>query len=730
MAKCKYDWPEASQRRLIGKRIKRIDGPAKASGRAKYTFDINRPGMLFAKVLRSPYAHATVKSIDTSEAEKLPGVKAVRVIKGAGKEVQWQGDEVAAVAAEREEIAEDAIRKIKVEYEQLPFLVTEEDIGQAGDRVKPAVQLKKGDPDQAFQDPDAVISEGYYGIPVITHCCLESHGQVTEWPDPQSLKVWASTQGVSILGNQFAEPLGIPQNNVDVVCEYIGAGFGSKFQVDVWGLEGARLSKDAGGKAVKLMLERDAEVLVAGARPSLFAKVRVAAKKDGTLTAWEAESWGTGGIQGAGTPPLPYVFGGTTTKGGIPNQNRKHTAVACNIGGARAWRAPNHPQACLVTMGALDDLAAKLNMDPIEFFSKNADLAPNAEFAKTYREELQKAAELAEWKSHWHPRGDKTSGHVKRGLGVSLHTWGGDPHRSTCDVIIKPDGSVEVKLGSQDLGTGTRTVIAIVAAETFGLPVEAVKVTLGDSRYPFDGPSGGSTTVGGVSASTRRGSVDALEKLFAAVAPSLGAQPDQLEAVDGHIRVKGGTSKSLTWKQACAKLGVNAVQAQGVQDDPKKDPRSICNLSRGGVGGVQTADVSVDTETGIVRINRMVAAQDCGLVIDLKTAESQVYGALIMGVCYALYEEKIMDSQTGRMLNPNMEFYKLAGIGDIGELVVHMMTGPGYDERGVIGVGEPPVISPRAGVANAVANAIGVRVPTLPLTPDRVLAALEKGGMA
>jgi xanthine dehydrogenase YagR molybdenum-binding subunit len=731
MARCKYDWPAAGQRRLIGKRIQRIDGPAKASGRAKYTFDINRPGMLFGKMLRSPYAHATVKSIDTSEAEKLPGVKAVRVIKGPGQklqEVQWQGDEIALVAAEREEIAEDAIRKIKVEYEQLPYLVTEEDLSQAGDHLKPAVELKKGDPDKAFQDPDAVVSEGYYGIPVITHCCLEPHGQVTEWPDPQSLKVWASTQGVSILGGQFAEALEIPQNNVDVICEYIGAGFGSKFQVDVWGLEGARLSKAAGGKAVKLLLERDHELLDAGGRPSLFAKVRVAAKKDGTLTAWQSESWGTGGLGGAGSLNLPYVFAGPP--GGVPNQSRKHTYVACNIGGSRAWRAPNHPQMCLVTMAALDDLAAKLNMDPIEFFTKNAELAPNPEFVRTYREELQKAAQLADWKKNWHPRGDKTSGHVKRGLGVSLHTWGGNPHRSTCDVSIRPDGSVEVKLGSQDLGTGTRTVIAIVAAETFGLPVEAVKVTLGDSRYPFDGPSGGSTTVGGVSASTRRGSVDALEKLFAAVAPSLGAEPSQLEAVDGHIRVKGNTAKSLSWKQACAKLGVNAIQAQGVQDDPKKEPKSICDLSTGGVGGVQIADVSVDTETGIVRINRMVAVQDCGLVINLKTAESQVYGALIMGVCYALYEEKIMDAQTGRMLNPNMEFYKLAGIGDIGEFVVHMMTGPGYDERGVIGLGEPPVISPGAAISNAVANAIGVRVPTLPLTPDKVLAALEKGGMA
>ena len=309
-------------------------------------------------------------------------------------------------------------------------------------------------------------------------------------------------------------------------------------------------------------------------------------------------------------------------------------------------------------------------------------------------------------------------------MGVSLHTWGGDPHDGTCAVTIQPDGSVAVKLGSQDLGTGTRTVINIVVAQTLGVPLEAVKVEIGDSKYPPDGPSGGSTTVGGVSGSTRRGAVNARDELFKVVAPALGAQPDQLEAVDGQIRVKGDSSKSLTWKQACAKLGVKPIEAQGEQAR-----NSECKLNSGGVGGVQVADVSVDTETGMVRINRMVAAQDCGLIIDLKTAESQCYGALIMGICYSLYEEKIMDAQTGRMLNPNMEFYKLAGIGDIGELVVHMMTGPGYDERGVVGLGEPPVISPGAAISNAVANAIGVRVPTLPITPDKVLAALEKGGM-
>ncbi|HSO73642.1 MAG TPA: molybdopterin cofactor-binding domain-containing protein, partial [Blastocatellia bacterium] len=216
-------------------------------------------------------------------------------------------------------------------------------------------------------------------------------------------------------------------------------------------------------------------------------------------------------------------------------------------------------------------------------------------------------------------------------------------------------------------------------------------------------------------------SLDALDLIFAKAAPALDAKPEELEAVGGTVRVKSNTSKNMTWAQACAKLGAMPITVRGKNPGPG-------NLGGQGVGGVQMADVSVDVETGIVRMNKMVAVQDCGLIIDLKTAESQVYGALIMGVCYALYEEKITDPRTGRMLNPNMEFYKLAGIGDIGELVVHMMTGKGYDERGVIGLGEPPVVSPGAVISNAVANAIGVRVSTLPLSPERVLGALEKKG--
>ncbi len=712
MPKCRYDWPPARERKHIGKRVTRLDGPVKSSGRAKYSYDINRPGLLYAKILGCPHPHAKVKAVDTSAAEKLPGVKAVRVVQGPGAEINWAGDEIAIVAAETEEIAADGVRRIKVDYEILPHFVSDSDLEGAGDRARPLAEQRTGDPDAAFKDPEAVISEGFYGQPVITHCCLEAHGQVCEW-EGDKLTVWASTQNVSGLPGAFAEALEIPAANVRIITQHMGGGFGSKFGPDRWGIECARLAKET-GRPVKLMLERDLELEIAGGRPSHYAKVRLAAKKDGTITGWESQSWASGGLGGGGMPPIPYVLN-------IPNQLKKHTALVSNFGPARAWRAPNHPQAAVLTLCAVDDLAHQLGMDPIELFYKNADLA--GERASVYREELRKAAKLAEWSKLWHPRGDKTPGPIKRGLGVSIHTWGGAGHNSNANVTIRQDGSVEVAIGSQDLGVGTRTVIAIVAAETLGLPIEAITVKIGDSAFPASGASGGSTTVGGVSSSTRRGCVDALAELFAKVAPALGVEPDKLEARGGRIQVKDDPSKNLTWKAACAKLGVNPVQVTG------KNPGD-CKLTDSGVGGAQIADVSVDIETGIVKMNRFVAVQDCGLVVDLKTAESQCYGAMIMGVCYSLFEEKVMDRITGRMLNPDMEFYKLAGVGDIGEFVVHMMTGPGYDERGVIGLGEPPVCSPGAAISNAVANAIGVRVPTLPITPDKVLAALEKGGVA
>ena len=785
-----YQWPDPEHRTLIGQRVSRVDSPDKVAGRARYTYDVKRPGMLFGKMVRSPYAHAKVVSIDISAAEKMPGVKAIEIVQKQGSTVHWAGDEVVAVAAVDEASAEDAARAIKVQYQKLPHLVSDaeppagaaqsqgplsiDDIGDMIDNQVPDNQIigqikqygvsfkvtedeakeakqegvsdaiidavrkaevhpeaagavksnyqkaatqTQGDVDKAFGEAE-VVSEGLYGASMITHCCMEPHGSTSEWTDSDHLLVHMSTQNVSGIAGQMAEPLKVPSSNIRVHQDHVGGGFGSKFGPDRWGIVTAQLSRKAGGHPVRFMQERDAELKVAGARPSAFARVKVGARKDGTLVAWQSQSWGSGGPGGGGMPPIPYVFA-------IPNQKKEHTAIRTNVGPSRAWRAPNHPQAAVLTMCALEDLAAKLNMDPYEFFLKNIELTrlPNV-----YRDEMPIAAEMIGWKEKWRPRGQNISGTTARGLGMSMHTWGGRGHASDCDLTIYPDGSVDIKMGTQDIGTGTRTCIAVVAADALGLKAENIKLYIGDTQYPPSGGSGGSTTPGGVSSSTRRAVVDARDALFAKVAPGLNAKPEELEARDGQVRVASDHSRSLSWKDACARIGATPITCHGHNDQAASKNKP--DLTNSGVGGVQMAEVEVDTETGIVQVTRMVAAQDCGLVIDPKMAESSVLGAMIMGISSALFEEKVMDSRTGIMLNADMEFYRLAGFNDVPELKAHMMTGKGYDERGVIGLGEPPAVSPCAAISNAVANAIGIRVPFVPLTPDRVLAALHNNAKA
>ena len=706
----KYYWPEREKRDLIGRRISRLDGPVKVTGRAKYSYDVNREGMLYARFVTCPYAHAKVVSVDVEAARSMPGVEAVRIIQDVGSEIKWALDEVAVLAAETEEIARDAVEAIRFEYEVLEHFVTEEDRDSAPEARAADAQVE-GKPDEMMAAADVKV-EGTYRMAPISHACLEAHGQVCEWDADGKMTAWCSTQAVSRLPNQFSQALKIPAGDVRILTPYMGGGFGSKFGIDRWGVECGELARET-GRPVKLMLERDSEMTVAGDRPSAFAKIKVGCQKDGRIQAWESESWGSGGPAGTGSTPIPYVFR-------IPDRRHQHTSIPTNIASSRAWRAPNHPQACFLTMSALEDAAAALNMDPLQFLRKNLHMT--GRLAATYEQEFSVAAKLMDWEEKWRPRSQSEGGPVRRGLGLSVHTWGGRGHASQCEVSVHPDGLVQARIGTQDLGTGTRTVMAIILADTFGLKLEDVRIDLGDSRYPQSGPSGGSTTVGGVSSSTRMAAQDALSEVFNRVAPELGVEAGDLEAWRGRIRSKTDPSKSLSWKDAAAKIGVTSIVVMGL--NPRGGP-----LTNSSVGGVQMADVSVDIETGVVKVNKMVAVQDCGLIVDLKTAETQVYGALIMGIAYALTEEKITDPVTGRMLNADMEFYKLPGLLDIGELEVHMMTGPGYDDRGVIGLGEPPVISPGAALANAVANAIGVRVPYLPLTSERVINALEKGGV-
>ncbi|MCS6851093.1 MAG: xanthine dehydrogenase family protein molybdopterin-binding subunit [Gemmataceae bacterium] len=741
--KAAHPWPK--QRRLIGTRVRRIDGPEKATGTAKYSYDYNRPGMLHAAILRCPHAHARLVKIDLSVAEKMPGVKATHLIANEGKELFYAGDEIVALAADTEEHLADALRAVKVQYEVLPFFVREKDalehpeqktVGGAGkSNVNRVAEATKGNVEAAYKTADAVI-EGEYGAATVCHQCLESHGLVAEWDKDGNLTVWCSTQAVVGTAAALAQHFKLPPAKVKCITHYMGGGFGSKFGPDVQGIAAAELAKKAGAP-VKLMLDRAEEITVAGNRPSAYGKVKIAGTKDGLITAYEVDCYGTPGIGNAATVNmglLPYVY-----QDAIPNWKRNHAIVRLNAGAARAMRAPGHPQNCLLTECAIDDLAAKLGLDPMVVRLKN--LPPNDPTAakndptsflairhSLYSKEIEIAAQLADWKKKWHPPGAE-EGPIKRGIGMALHTWGGfasaQPNEVT--IVISRDGSVLVESSTQDLGTGQRTVNALVAAEILGLEPGDITVRIGESQLGSSSGSGGSTTCPSQAPATLQAACNARDDLFAKIAPRLGAKPEDL-AIEKASVVDKASGKKWSWKEACARLGMDQAKGTGVWNQKLSQQRENANISNGQVGGVQIAEVVVDTETGVVRCTEVVAVQDCGMIVDLLTCESQVAGGVIMGLNYALFEERIMDRHTGRQVNADMEFYKLGGIKDMPRIKVHMYDMP---ERGVIGIGEPPTISTAAAISNAIFNAIGVRVPFAPFTPDRVLAALaQKGGKA
>jgi xanthine dehydrogenase YagR molybdenum-binding subunit len=815
-------WPK--KRRLLGTRVRRLDGPAKATGRAKYSYDINRKGMLHGRILRSPYAHAKIKSIDTSALKQVPGFKALLVVGVArnatvvgidgdqltyrvvaakrkakkedptepppkegqftvrvtpavtlirkdkvvklsdlkpgdpvtveneqdavGRELFYAGDEVAAVAADTEEHAKDALKAIKVEYQELDHMVSEEEVLKTPDKKTTPGPLKgnlsagsaatRGDIDAGFKDAEAV-AEGTYGVPVISHQCLESHGLVAEWDQDGGLTVWASTQATVATAVALAGRFGIPQAKVKCITHYMGGGFGSKFGPDIQGIIAADLARRAGA-AVKIMLDREEEVTTAGNRPSAYGTVKIGGKKDGSITAFAIDCYGTSGYAGGATVNLnllPYVY-----LDAIPNWKRAHSVALINAGGARAMRAPGHPQNCVLTEFAVDDLAAKLGIDPLVIRRKN--LPPNNPDVKAkdpvawagrrndvYNEELDIALQLSGWKERWHPPGKGPGqGPIKHGIGMALHTWGGfaagGKTANECTVRINKDGSVTAETSTQDLGTAQRTVTAIVAAEILGLMPTDVVVNLGESQYGFSSGSGGSTTCPSQAPAALLAAQAARDDLFNKAGPKVGADPKDLAIEPGQV-VNTKTKQAWAWKEFCARLGMDEAKGKGEWSLALSNEPDNANISSGQVGGVQIAEVLVDSETGAVRVKHMVAVQDCGLVVNKMACESQVAGGVIMGLNYALFEECIRDKVTGRQCNPDMEFYKLGGLGDMPRITVHMMDMP---DRGVIGIGEPPTISTAAAIGNAVFNALGVRVPILPLTPKRVLDALAKGGKA
>jgi xanthine dehydrogenase YagR molybdenum-binding subunit len=707
----KYNWT-STPRTVVGTRVKRLDGPDKVSGRAKYTFDVTRPGMLYGRIIRSPYPHAKVVSVDLSGAQSVKGFKTALLVRDPKDDktnvVMYQGDEVAAVVADTEEHAIDAARAVKVQYEPQPAVISVDAAlaGRAPDVFKPA-NVREGRTDESgdlaagFQAAAFKLDQTY-ATHVITHVCMESHGTVCEW-DGDKLTAWVTTQGVNSARENFATGLSIPQASVRVICQYMGGGFGSKLQLGAEGLICAKLAKQAGAP-VKLMLDRKEEHLVTGNRPSAAAHVKAGVSADGLITAYDAESWGTGGAGAAAGFPLPYIYV-------MPNRRRAHKDVFINTGTQRPMRAPGHPQGSFITEIMMDELADLVKMDPIEFRLKNLPPeAPNA----MWRSYLKEGADAFGW-SKRHPTGDSTPGSIKTGMGVAIGTWGGGgrgPSVAHCE--IASDGGVIMRVGTQDIGTGTRTLVAMVTADALGLQPSHVTPEIGDTQFGVSGGSGGSTTAASTSPGMRIAALKALEALKEKIAPELGVPADSLVAQGGRIQAKDNPSKGLSWADACKRIGPQPITA-----DADWQP----GMTSATTSGVQFAEAKVDVKTGIVRVTRVLAIQDCGLVLNQLTAESQVYGGVVGSLNFALFEDRILDRRTGQMVNPNMEWYLLAGMSDIPPIEVRLKN---MAERGVVGLGEPPTVPTAAAVTLAVRNAIGTTVRSLPLTPAKIIQSLQQ----
>jgi xanthine dehydrogenase YagR molybdenum-binding subunit len=468
------------------------------------------------------------------------------------------------------------------------------------------------------------------------------------------------------------------------------------------------------------MLTRKDEHLSVGNRPSSDQKLRIGAKKDGTLTAIHLVNYGTAGVgTGAGAGgPAGNMYA-------CPNVLVEEADVFINAGPAAAFRAPGHPQGCFALEQGIDELAEKLGLDPLALRDK-IDESP------ARRVERRVGAEKFSWSRRRAPGSD--AGPVKRGVGVAQGVW----YRFTdmdsgVEVRLTRDGSVELLSGVQDIGGGIRTALAQVVAEELGIAPSDVDVKIGDTAFPNGPASGGSVTTNSITPPARNAAYTIRRKLFELAAAELGAGPDDLAAAGGKIFVAANPSKSLTFRQACRKLPTEQIAERAVRTP---------NYASGGTdrprrpdlyGGVQFAEVTVDVETGVVRVARVVAVHDCGRPINPLGVVSQVNGGILQGISYALFENRILDRNTGFMVNPNLEQDKILGSRETPEIEVHLIEE--YRARSSTdagGIGEPATIPTAAAVANAVYNATGVRIRELPMTPARVLAALAaaKGGRA
>ncbi|HEX2513068.1 MAG TPA: molybdopterin cofactor-binding domain-containing protein, partial [Chloroflexota bacterium] len=580
---------------------------------------------------------------------------------------------------------------------------------------------QRGDPEAGFRQADAIIDQ-LYTTQSALHNCLEPHSCVATW-EGDSLTLWDSTQSIFEVRQQVAQKLRLPEHHVRVIKQYMGGGFGSKQIAWKHTVIAALLSR-AAGRPVQLMLDREAENLAVGNRNATRQRVRLGARRDGTLTAIDtrihlvAGAHQVGGEGSSVDGPYQRLYR-------CPNVRTEQQPVYTNTGPAVAFRAPGHVEGAFALESAMDELARALQLDPVELRQRNY-AAEDQKRDKPYtipqalRVCYERATEHFGWSTYRRP---PAAGPRRRGIGFAAHDWGGSGYPpGYAWVKLNADGTADVVTGTQDIGTGTRTALTQVAAEELGLPLEQIALHLGDTAQgPYAPVSSGSATQATIGPAVRAAAADARAQLLEAAATYLEVPPTRLRVEGGQILVEGESEPATTVAEVTGRIAPHMIQGHGARG-PNPTDKAVRTF------GAQCVEVEVDVETGEVTVLRVVASHDCGRVINPTMVDSQVVGGVTQGLGYALSEERVVDAARGVVLNANLEDYKVPTVADI-PLIHHVaadLPDPEANPTGAKGIGEPPLVPTAPAVASAVFDATGVRLRDLPLSRPKLLEALQR----
>jgi xanthine dehydrogenase molybdenum-binding subunit len=727
---------------VVGKSTPRIDAYERVTGQAQYTGDLQLPGMLYARVLRSPHPHAKIISIDTSKAEKLPGVKAV--IHHGNAQIPWSsgghthrrfifnnpvrfvGDPVAAVAAADRHIAEEALGLIEIKYEKLPHVLDpNEALKPDAPKIAPQGNLSVGkgnfsapieeswgDLEKGFKAADRIFEDTYI-TKHVNNAQLEPRVSVAKW-EAGKLTVFASTQGVSNARTDIAKDFGLPLSKVRVVSKYMGGGFGNKNQAQDYDYMTAMLAKVT-SQPVKLEFTREDDYIGMHGRWSSEQHYKIGVKQDGTITAVQLDAVTN---MGAYRKQSGNLSG--TDFYEIANFRKHIKPVHTNTVVGANYRAPAYPQSVFGFASFLDQIAFELGINPLEMFQKNRiqKYKSKTPFTSNYLEEcIVEGAKRIGWSEKWHKPG-AMSGPKKHGIGMALGGYPFRPGLGAATIRVNPDGTAHLLVGVTDIGTGAKSTMAIIAAEALGIPLSQIQVTNGDTDVtPYSVGESGSRTTPFTGPAVIAAAEDVRKQIFAIAAGQLKVKPEELDLRDGQVFVKADPAQRIPLGRAVAQSG-------------DLIGRATTNISFKDVEGksfaAHFAEVEVDTWTGHVKITRYVAAHDSGTIINRLPAESQIKGGVVQGIGMAFSEELLTDTLTAIPINPNYRDAKVPTHLETPEVEVIFIEQP--DPYGPFGgkvVGEPPITPAVATIANAIFNATGKRFKELPITPDKIVRAIQ-----